>query len=383
MNTLKKTALILATSTYIATGSIAPAFADTIQEQQTDISFSTSVENHDANIELAKENITYQAQGKDDKHKLIPGRNYSPDGQTPLLPYATGNPYNIKPGDTVQLSNFRRSDFPVCFVAFSCLFKPNYTLQISSVQNLKEGTKFTLNGFAGYDGHPVFLKGQLIGVIKGSKGGISYGYLFPSKEEAVAQQVNYKPLRTGLFTRAQHGSDKHPFASGNSGSSSSSRNHNEKQNVVKENNNSQEETSSSSSQKSNQGVDPREATYIAQNQQSWQKSGIRYLDSVKWNASTKSFTIQPKSEYTSSSIFLGLSSLSKLSSDRNGGIPIDDMWKEAVALGVPNIKSIEQQFRCHAQGSAIKKSNWNLEMGRSAADDQSYVNRFACNPPRK
>ena len=150
--------------------------------------------------------------------------------------------------------------------------------------------------------------------------------------------------------------------------------------VVKENNDVKEETSSSRSQNSNQGVDPREETYIAQNQQSWQKSGIRYLDSVKWNASTKSFTIQPKSEYTSSNIFLGLSSLSKLSSDRDGGIPIDDMWKEAVALGVPNIKSIEQQFRCHAQGSAIKKSNWNLEMGRPAATNQAYMNRAACNP---
>lgn len=356
MNNFKKSLIVATASLMMATPQVTSA-----QPVKEPVSITSETGTNAKGTSFNKENISYQAQGEVQK---IPGRNYSPDGKTPQLPYNTGNPYGVKPGDKLQLSNFRRSDFPICFVAFSCLFKPNYDLQVTSVTDTKQGTRFTLSGFGGYDGHPVFKNGQLIGVVKGSNGGNAYGYLFPTAEEAVAQQVNYRPLRTGLFTRASHGSNKHPLSSRGGSSSSSS-------NQVKE----------MSSEHFKQGVDPKESEYIA-NTQSWEKQGVKYLDSVSWNASTKNFVINPKKRYTSDSLLFGLSSLTTLSSNNNGGLPIDQMWREAVSLGVPNIKSIEQQFRCHAQGSALKKNGWSLEMGRPAAKDQAYYNRFACNPPR-
>jgi len=367
MNNFKKSLIVATASLMMATPQVASA-----QPVKEPVSITSETGTNAKGTSFAKENVSYQAQGE---IKKIPGRNYSPDGKTPQLPYSTGNPYNVKPGDKLQLSNFRRSDFPICFVAFSCLFKPNYDLQVTSITDTKQGTRFTLSGFGGYDGHPVFKNGQLIGVVKGSSGGNAYGYLFPTAEEAVAQQVNYKPLRTGLFTRASHGSNEHPLSSrGGLSSRSSSR--------------STSYTGASSQEKGvsrkyvKEGVDPKESEYTKSNTQSWEKQGIKYLESVKWNASTKSFVINPKKQYTSSNPLLGLSSLSTLSSNNDGGLPINQMWKEAVSLGVPNIKSIEQQFRCHAQGSAIKKDNWSLEMGRPEAQDQAYYNRFACNPPR-
>lgn len=367
MNNFKK-ALLVATASIMV---IAPqsAYAQQVEEN---VSITSTISTNNQEISH-NENISYQAQ---DKPQQAAGRNYSPDGKTPSLPYSTGNPYEIKVGDTLQLSNFRRSDFPICFVAFSCLFKPNYTLQVTSVTDTKQGTRFTLNGFGGYDGHPVFKNGQLIGVIKGSNGGNAYGYLFPSTKEAIAQQVNYKPLRTGLFTRANHGSDKHPFSSSSGSSSRSS------QDIIRTGTSSQEKGLSSNPRYVKEGIDPKESIYTNENTQSWEKSGIKYLESVKWNASTQSFIINPKKQYTTSNPFLGLSSLSTLSSNRDGDIPITQMWQEAISLGVPNIKSIEQQFRCHAQGSAIKKDNWKLEMGRPEMEDQAYYNRFACNPPK-
>lgn len=369
MNNFKKSLIVTTASLMMATPQVASA-----QPVKESVSITSEIGTNAKGTSFNKENISYQAQGEVQK---IPGRNYSPDGKTPQLPYNTGNPYGVKPGDKLQLSNFRRSDFPICFVAFSCLFKPNYDLQVTSITDTKQGTRFTLSGFGGYDGHPVFKNGQLIGVVKGSNGGNAYGYLFPTAEEAVAQQVNYRPLRTGLFTRASHGSNKHPLSSRQGLSSSSS-----SQDIVRIGTSSQEGGLSSNPNYVKEGVDPKESVYVKEHPQSWEKQGSKYLESVKWNASTKSFIINPKPNYTTSNLFLGLSSLSTLSSQRDGDIPITQMWKEAVSLGVPNIKSIEQQFRCHAQGSAIKKNNWNLEMGRPATQDQAYYNRFACNPPR-
>lgn len=382
MNTFKKAAIASLSSLMIMTPQVASAEQVAEHNVVTGSSVSQgSQQSVNANVSYhAKENVSIQAAG---------GRNYSKDGVTPKLPYANGNPYNIKKGDTLQISNFRRPDFPICFVKFSCLLFPNYTLQVTSVTETKSGTKFTLNGFGGYDGHPVFKNGQLVGVVKGSAGGKAYGYLFPTSKEAVSQQANYKPLRTGLITRAKHGSDKHPFSSrGASGSSSrdtsgsSSKNNSSSRDAVRTGTSSQENGLSSKPKYVKDGVDPAESAYIKANPQSWEKSGAKYLKSVKWNASAKKFVVNPNPKYTTSDPFLGLSSLSTLSSHKDGNVPISQMWKEAVALGVPNIKSIEQQFRCHAQGSAIKKSNWSLEMGRPAMQDQAYYNRFACNPPK-
>ena len=371
MNILKKTIIATVASTMLITPQTVSA-----QPLNETVGITSTITNTQKSQELNSVNVTYQAQGYT---QTASGRNYSKDGATPKLPYANGNPYGIKQGDTLQLSNFRRPDFPICFVGFSCLFKPNYTLKVTSVTETKQGTRFTLNGFGGYDGHPVFKNGQLIGVVKGSNGGNAYGYLFPTEDEAMSQRVNYKPLKTGLFTRAAHGSDAHPFSSKQG---SSSRNSSSAQDIVRVGTSSQEGGLSSDPHYVKGGVDPAEGVYISAHPESWEKNGSIYLESVKWNASTKSFVINPRSKYTTSNPFLGLSSLSTLSSQKDGDIPITKMWQEAVSLGVPNIKSIEQQFRCHAQGSAIKKSGWNLEMGRPATQDQAYYNRFACNPPR-
>lgn len=360
MANFKKTALMITTTVSVLAGTVAhPAIAE--ETTPNAIVYSQNAESQEAsrNVLTQHDNVQYVAQSeKPAGGKKVPNRDYSTDGVTPALPFQKGNPYGIKPGDTVQISNYRRSDFPICVYAFSCLLKPNVTRTVTSVTETSQGTKFTVDGMSGYDGHPIFKNGKLVGVTKGSNGGNGYGYLFPTEEIARANQVNYKPLRTGLFSRASYNNSGFPAAHDSSsiGSSSSSKKF--------------------TSQKNN----AKEQSFASQNSSSWKKNGKKYLNSVEWKPGSKSFVISPKSRYTSSSFLLGLLSLTSLSSERTSSIPVEEMWKEAVSLGVPDTPSLKQQFKCHAQGSAIKKDNWSIEIGRPEATNQAYMNRAACNP---
>ena len=66
------------------------------------------------------------------------------------------------------------------------------------MEETKSGTRFRLNGFGGYMGHPVYKDGKLIGVTQGSVGGLGYGYLFPTEQAAQEAQPDYAPLDKGL-----------------------------------------------------------------------------------------------------------------------------------------------------------------------------------------
>ena len=297
--------------------------------------------------------------------------NVSPDGPPLALPLANGNPHNLKTGDTVTLSNFRRSGFPICFVGLSCLLKPNYEATITEVRETPQGTRIRLNAFGGYAGHPIYHNGVLVGVTQGSNGGLGYGYLFPDEASAKAAQPKYKGIRLGPFGlwRAQPGQQP-------SGSSvaalSSSRSGGGTAKAVK---NSKVTVQSKSTDTQ------REQTFAAANSTGWTKQGTRYIKQARWNPGTQTVYVDP-ADGTSASLLTGMSAVLGSSGKTAGGIDTDAAWRELVALGVPDSQSMKQQFVCHAQGSAIRKDNWKLELGRPAATSAAEQARNACNMPR-
>lgn len=298
--------------------------------------------------------------------------NVSPDGPPLTLPLPKGNPHNLKPGDTVTLSNFRRSNFPICFVGLSCLLKPNYEATITEVRDTPQGTRIRLNAFGGYAGHPIYHNGVLVGVTQGSNGGLGYGYLFPDEASAKAAQPNYKGIRLGPF-----GLMRTSGAAGDTGSSlSSSRSTGGTAKAVS---NTKNETAPAATSK---GTDAqREQAFAQANKTSWTKQGTRYIKQVRWNPGSQTVHVDP-ADGTSASLLTGMSAVLGSSSSTVGGMNTDAAWRELVALGVPDSVSMKQQFVCHAQGSAIRKDDWKLELGRPAAKSAAEQARNACNMPR-
>lgn len=290
--------------------------------------------------------------------------NVSPDGPPLALPLANGNPYNLKPGDTVTLSNFRRSNFPICFVGLSCLLKPNYEATITEVRETPQGTRIRLNAFGGYAGHPIYHNGVLVGVTQGSNGGMGYGYLFPDTASAKAAQPKYKGIRLGAFGlwRAQPGQQP-------SGSSLSSL------------------SSSRSTGSATKAVTPtstdaqREQEFAAANTTGWTKQGTRYIKQARWNPGSQTVHVDP-ADGMQASLLTGMFAVLGSSGNTAGDINVDAAWRELVALGVPDSQSMKQQFICHAQGSAIRKDDWKLELGRPAAKSAAEQARNACNMPK-
>lgn len=287
--------------------------------------------------------------------------NVSPDGPPLALPLDNGNPHSLKVGDTVTLSNFRRSDFPICFVALSCLFKPNYEATITEVRETSQGTRIRINAFGGYAGHPIYHNGVLVGVTQGSNGGMGYGYLFPDIASAKAAQPKYKGIRLGPFGlwRAQPGQQPSgsglpalSFSRGGGGSAASA-----------------------------SADTKREQAFAQANTTSWTKQGTRHIAQVKWNPGTQTVYVDPAGD-TGASLLTGVSAVLGSSGTSAGDMDTEAAWRELVALGVPNSTSMKQQFVCHAQGSAIRKDNWKLELGRSAAASQAEQARNACNMPK-
>ena len=290
--------------------------------------------------------------------------NVSPDGPPLALPLANGNPHNLKTGDTVTLSNFRRSGFPICFVGLSCLLKPNYEATITEVRETPQGTRIRLNAFGGYAGHPIYHNGVLVGVTQGSNGGMGYGYLFPDTASAKAAQPKYKGIRLGAFGlwRAQPGQQP-------SGSSLSSL------------------SSSRSTGSATKAVTPtstdaqREQAFAAANTTGWTKQGTRYIKQARWNPGSQTVHVDP-ADGMQASLLTGMFAVLGSSGNTAGDINVDAAWRELVALGVPDSQSMKQQFICHAQGSAIRKDDWKLELGRPAAKSAAEQARNACNMPK-
>ena len=299
-------------------------------------------------------------------------------GKPMELPVATGNPYDIKVGDEVNISNFRRSDIPICFFHVSCLFTPNVTRTVTEVEDTKSGTRFRINGFGGYKGHPVYKDGHLIGVTHGSVGGLGYGYLFPTEQDAEEASDSYEPLATGAdifgwlrdlidWLFGGRAADSLETSSRDWGSSTGD----------------DKESSSMSSVADlfdPAGVDPREDEFAAANTSGWTHDGDRLIDRVEWTPGTGTFHVDPAKDAGHASLFDGLGALAG-SSKSTGSFDAEAAWKEVVAAGVPDVKSLHQQFLCHAQGSSIRRSDWKLELGKPATLKQEDQARFACNPP--
>lgn len=293
--------------------------------------------------------------------------NVSPDGPPLALPLANGNPHNLKPGDTVTLSNFRRSNFPICFVGVSCLLKPNYEATITEVRETPQGTRIRLNTFGGYAGHPIYHNGVLVGVTQGSNGGMGYGYLFPDTASAKAAQPKYKGIRLGPFGlwRAQPGQQ----LSGSSVAAlSSSRGGGS--------------TSAASTTTTSASTDAqREQAFAAANPTGWTKQGTRLIKQARWNPGSQTVHVEP-ADGVQASLLDGMFAVLGSSGNTAGSIDVEAAWRELLALGVPNSQSMKQQFICHAQGSAIREGDWKLELGRPAAKSAAEQARNACNMPK-
>lgn len=320
----------------------------------------------------------------------VPAAHAGPPATTgkPMeLPVATGNPYGLAVGDTVELSNFRRSDFPICFFKVSCLFTPTVKTTVTEIQDTKNGTRFRLNGFGGYKGHPVYKDGKLIGVTHGSVGGRGYGFLFPTEQAAQDAQSDYQPLTSGfsvirwlvdLINWFVGGQAKQSWQTlthdfGLEGSSLSSA-------ANDLSSTSSEGSSAAASLFDPAGVDPKEGEFEASNQAGWTRNGTRLLGRIQWNPTTRTFHVDPAEGAGHASLLDGVGALAG-SSRGTGSFDVNAAWEEAVDAGVPDVKSLRQQFICHAQGSAIRRSDWKLELGKPATTTQADQARHACNPP--
>lgn len=279
-----------------------------------------------------------------------PGTYLSEDGQPIPLPQATENPFNVAVGDNLESSNFHYAGKNlICKPTIICSLRATIPSTVTSVQDTKNGTIVRVDNFIGYKGHPVYKNGQLIGVVDGSNNGLSRIILFGTKQAADEAAPQYKKLgSTGAL------------------------------NVLRTQSGSSAKAESFFSQVFNPkfagSVDQQETDY---REDAWVKEDGKYFTKISYDPTNRAFTIDPKAQYTAKTIFPGLLGLFGSTSIPGGG---EAMWKEAVAMGVPDTTSIKQQFICHAQGSALKKSGWTLELGRPATKTQAGQAWTMCNP---
>lgn len=284
---------------------------------------------------------------------------------------SASNPFNVKEGDTITAKNFKRKGFKlICFHKLSCTFNPTVTFTVTKVQPTKNGTKIILNGFAGYKGHELFKGNNVVARIGGSNGGMTYAYL---DDASTAREVNATATP--------------PRASGSSLGSSSSGSSIDRG------------TKLSSVNGGFVGKpDPKEAAYLASNPTPWKRSATQegkkhsYIESVEWNPSKKAFTVNPTKEYLDrggssemGDLFGAGSSLSssriaKINAPSLAGGKHKKYEEEAIALGLLDTESLRQQLTCHAMGSALKRGNWNLELGRPATQSIGGQVGSMCNP---
>lgn len=279
-----------------------------------------------------------------------PGTNLSEDGQPIPLPQATENPFNVAVGDSLESSNFHYAGRSLtCKPTVICSLKATIPSTVTSVQDTKNGTIVRVDNFIGYKGHPVYKNGQLIGVVDGSNGGLSRIILFGTKQAADQAAPQYKKLgSTGALNALRTQSGSSAKAEGF--------------------------FSQIFNPKFEGGVDQRETDY---REDAWATDSGKYFTKISYNPTTRTFIIDPKEQYTAKTIFPALLGLFGSTSIPGGG---EAMWAEAIAMGLPDTKSIKQQFICHAQGSALKKSGWTLELGKPATKTQAGQAWTMCNP---
>ena len=209
---------------------------------------------------------------------------------------------------------------------------------------------------------------------QGSNGGLGYGYLFPDEASAKAAQPKYKGIRLGPFGlwRAQPGQQV-------SGSSLPALSSSRSSDSTKGVSNTKAETAPAVTSK---GTDTqREQAFAQANTTGWAKQGTRYIKQARWNPGTQTVYVDP-ADGMQASLLTGMSAVLGSSGKTAGKMDTDAAWRELVALGVPDSTSMKQQFVCHAQGSAIRKDDWKLELGRPASKSAAEQARNACNMPR-
>lgn len=293
----------------------------------------------------------------------------SVQGKPQSIPMAYGNPYNIKKGDYVQITKpefQNKRGLNACKYGPSCSINRVVNIKVTDVQNKPNlGTVLYFEGFTGWKGHPIYKGTTLIGFTQGSNGGNGYAILFPTVQDAKQADKSkiYRPLgAVGLF----HENDKNHY--------NPKRIPNPKPvNPVFGKNK----------------PDPREAEFAKNNPKSFTKTGTN-IARVKWDGS-KVFHIDVRSDIVnnpglSSDAWInfgssvGSSSRNYTTSSSRNKVSAEDLWNEAVKLGVPDTVSLKQQFMCHAQGSAIRKDDWKLEINKPATTNQwGQVINF-CNP---
>lgn len=127
-------------------------------------------------------------------------------GKPQAIPMAYGNPYNIKKGDYVQVTNpemNNKGGLNACKIKLACTANRVINVKVLDVKNVpSQGTVIYLDEFAGWKGHPIYKGTTLIGFTQGSSGAKGYSILFPTVQDAqqAAKSKVYRPLgAVGLF----------------------------------------------------------------------------------------------------------------------------------------------------------------------------------------
>lgn len=264
------------------------------------------------------------------------------------------NPYDIKIGDTIYANNFKYASFPlICFHRISCVTTPNVSFSVTDIKKDKRGTRFILSGFAGYKDMPLFNeKGDVVALIGGSNGGMTYAYL-KSQEELDSLNAKDHKLKKGLFNQNKSNSLFAPKYAGE--------------------------------------VDAREVDIMNNIKEPILHENGKYIKSIEYNPGTKQYKIIPQESITPGiidTVIFGLSFVLNLIGINNSPFldmtkfdKINSYWSEAVQLGVPNTDSMRQQFECHYRAGTFKK-DWKLELGRRPLSSVDAQMLYLCNPPK-
>lgn len=295
----------------------------------------------------------------------VKGCLLSNQGKPLPLPQPQGNPYGIKKGDTLYITNSEAITFGKnaihCKQRIACSSNRVIPVKVTDVSNRKNmGTVIKLDTFTGWKGQPIYKGKQIIGVTQGSNNTLGYAILFPTTKAAndAEKSKAYRPLgAVGIYKNSK--THYNPY-------------------IKKDGSHSTPRLSGSRHQflfGSNK-VDTREADF-AKNATAFTRSSKNFTK-INWNGQG-TVRIDPNQKLVKGTRL----------SNRAWGLPvprhynvpsINSLWKEVVAAGVPDTKSMKQQFLCHAQGSFIKKKDWKLETGKPATRTQWGQVVSFCNP---
>lgn len=135
--------------------------------------------------------------------KNTTGGRISQQGKPLPIPQPAGNPYNIKKGDTLYISNTEKDTFlgfDRCIQHEACSVPRSNTVIPVKVTEVKNdprfGTVISLDKFGGWKGQPIYKNKTLIGVMQGSYFGKGYAILIPTYQEVkkIEKAQSYRPL---------------------------------------------------------------------------------------------------------------------------------------------------------------------------------------------